>query len=308
MMWYKKNSVQLQFTLTMWKYIVIVALALCAFASYVFYKTHTAMVTSTGEVAALRTQLDNAANKNKEVYMDECIAAYAQMRHEWLTERKAQADAERVRIEEETVRVKQEIENLQQDYENVGGNVQEEHEKLTNIVKEIANRDDLRELMEKMSLEAEDMSHSDPDLFSKIASNLHALDSVIEAMKEKTAMEQSTIESLVAQRDELNEDIAKEDTITRERRARISPIELECYVTMADPNWDYVIVDKGIDGGVVIGSRLVVLRGDRKICELSVTLVEENRSSCDVVYSTLKAGEAVHPGDRVIAVRPEVQQ
>ena len=74
-------------------------------------------------------------------------------------------------------------------------------------------------------------------------------------------------------------------------------------MVMTDPTWDYVILDAGIDKGIVIGSRLAVMRGSQKVCELSVTLVENNKSSCDVVYSTMRPGDKVRPGDTVVAVR-----
>lgn len=292
----------------MWKYILIVALVLFGFASYVFYKTHTAVVSSNGEVAALRTQLENATNKNKEVFMDEYIAEYAKMRNEWLVKRKADAEEERTRVEEETERVKQETASLEQEYETTAGLAQKQKEHLDEIIKSISSRDDLRELLEKVGADAEDMSAGDPELFEKIASNLHSLDVKKEELDQNLAQETASVEVLVARRDDLNAAIAKAEGIARDRRARISPVELESRVITADRNWDYVIIDKGVDGGVVIGSRLAVMRGDKKICELNVTLVENNRSSCDVVYSTLVVGEAVHPGDRVIAVRPNSQK
>ena len=45
------------------------------------------------------------------------------------------------------------------------------------------------------------------------------------------------------------------------------------------------------------------MRGDKKICELNVTLVESSRASCDVVYSTMLTGERVEVGDTVVSVR-----
>ena len=79
--------------------------------------------------------------------------------------------------------------------------------------------------------------------------------------------------------------------------------QLKCAVVSVDPTWDYVILDSGIDKGIVIGSRLAVMRGSQKVCELTVTLVESNKSSCDVVYSTMRPGDQVQPGDTVVSVR-----
>ena len=74
-------------------------------------------------------------------------------------------------------------------------------------------------------------------------------------------------------------------------------------VVVADPTWDYVILDAGIDKGIVIGSRLAVMRGSQKVCELTVTLVENSKSSCDVVYSTMRPGDKVRQGDTVVSAR-----
>lgn len=285
----------------MWKYIVIVALVLFAFASYVVYKTHTGIMSSGGEVATLRTQWETAVTKNKEIFMDECIAAYAKMRHEWLVDRKRSAETERERVIEETERVKLETANLQEEYDTVIGLAEAQKAKLDEMQRELQTREEmLRQVLDRVGAEAVD---SGSEIFDKISTDLSALDSKKEELTIKLREEESSVEVLQAHKDDLQAKIAKEESIARDRRARISPEELDCSVFSTDPNWDYVIIDRGVDGGVVIGSRLAVLRGDKKICELNVTLVEAKRSSCEIVYSTMITGEAVRPGDRIIAVR-----
>ena len=292
----------------MWKYIVIAALVLFAVASFVFYKTHTGIVSSTGEVAALSKQFETAAAKSKEIFVDEGIAAYAKMRNEWLSERKAAAEAQKAKYEDETQSVKQQTETLNSEYENTIGVATEQKKALDEMVRSIATRDDLKALMEKVEVDSEDMEPSDPEVFDKIAANLRALDAKKDEMDSRLKVEESTVEALVARRDALSSEIAAADALARERRARISPEDLSCHVATADPAWDYVIIDKGLDGGVIIGSRLAVMRGNKKICELNVTLVEANRSSGDIVFSTMVAGETVRPGDRVVSVRPNAKK
>lgn len=292
----------------MWKYIVIAALVLFAVASFVFYKTHTALVSPAGEVAALRTQFESAIAKSKEVYVDESIAAYAKMRHEWLAERKAEAEAQKAKYEEEDTEVKRQTASLKDEYETSVGVAQNLKKKLEETLSSIAGRDDMKELMEKVEIDAEDMDASDPEMFDKLGANVAALEAKKEAMTAELKTEESSVETLVSQKDQLNEGIAAADALARERRARISPADLDCRVATADPAWDYVIIDKGLNGGVIIGSRLAVMRGEKKICELNITLVEAGRSSGDIVYSTLVTGETVRPGDRVIAVRPTTQK
>ena len=287
----------------MWKYIVIASLVFFAVASFVFYKTHTAMTTSSGEVAAIQLQYDAAIAKNKDVYLDETISAYAKMRHEWLVKRKAELEAQKARVESEDAELVQETEELKAKWEALFSEIEKEKESIKEAVKEIASRVDLSAAVEKSGADVEPLDDSDPDIFQKIQTNLQALNEKKDALDTRLKQEEAEVEKRVAHRDTLQEHIAEEEGIAKDRRARISPEELQCHVTVTDPSWDYVIIDHGADAGVVIGSRLAVLRGDKKICELNVTLVEANRSSCDVVYSTLLTGEAVQPGDRVIAVR-----
>ena len=90
----------------------------------------------------------------------------------------------------------------------------------------------------------------------------------------------------------------------QDRQARLSPPELKCSVTYVDPSYAFLMLNAGIDnGGVVIGSRLAVMRGDKKICELNVTNVQSRQSIAYVVKGTMLAGESVKVGDRVVSVR-----
>ena len=92
----------------------------------------------------------------------------------------------------------------------------------------------------------------------------------------------------------------------QDRQARISPPELKCQVSYVDPGYAFMTLNAGIDnGGVVIGSRLSVMRGDRKICELSVTNVQSRESVAYVVKGTMLAGERVKVGDTVVSVRTD---
>ena len=286
----------------MWKYIVIASLVFFAVASFVFYKTHTAMTTSSGEVAAIHEQYNAAISKNKDVYVDETISAYAKMRHEWLVKRRAELEAEKTRIEAEDAELVQETEELNAKWDVLFSEIGKERDSIKEAIKDIVSRVDLSEAVEKSGADVEPLDAGDKDIFQKIETNLQALDEKKDALDTDLKKEEAEVEKRVAQRDSLQESITAEEIIARDRRARISPEDLTAHVTIADPAWDYVIIDRGADAGVVIGSRLAVMRGDKKICELNVTLVETNRSSCDVVYSTLVTGESVKPGDRIVSV------
>jgi hypothetical protein len=122
-------------------------------------------------------------------------------------------------------------------------------------------------------------------------------------LEQENAQADAAIAAYGAESERLQGLIAAAKKLAQDRQARISPPELNCRVLTADRQWDYILLDAGIDKGIVIGSRLAVMRGDKKICELNVSLVESNRASCDVVYSTMVTGERVEVGDKVVSVR-----
>ncbi len=292
----------------MWKYIVIVSLVLLAAGSFVFYKTHQGLVSANGEVAALQAQYDNAIAKNKEIFTDESIDAYARMRGEWLVKCKADAEQQEAKFREEDVTYTTEIQRLEAEFKSMGGAIDEFNEKKQSMLDTLVNDEvfqkALSDLRERGDVEVADMDASDPDVLSNIASNINLLKAKREEIAGEIAKDESSIQALQSRKDSLNEAIKSEDALARERQARVSPETLDCSVVIADPSWDYVIVDAGVDEGVIIGSHLAVMRDERKICELNVTLVESNRSSCDIIMNTLLAGESVEPGDRVVSVRP----
>ncbi|MFT6178578.1 MAG: hypothetical protein ACJAQT_002587 [Akkermansiaceae bacterium] len=62
-----------------------------------------------------------------------------------------------------------------------------------------------------------------------------------------------------------------------------------------------VTLNGGMKVGVIGGSKVAVMRGGEKIAELNVTAVSANTATADVIQSSLKEGESVSAGDKVIA-------
>lgn len=62
----------------------------------------------------------------------------------------------------------------------------------------------------------------------------------------------------------------------------------------------FVTLNGGMKAGVIGGSKVDVMRGGEKIAELNVTAVSENTATADVIQSTLKEGESVSAGDKVV--------
>ncbi len=272
----------------MWKYIIIGSVTLFLGASYLFSKNHGAMTSSSGEIAAVQTQIEQAIGKNKNISLDRTIKAYAEYRTEWLTNEKTNNENKKAEAEAKTEETKTELASLTSQYEEITQSLEAVKKEKTEAFAKAAPIVDL-----------------DPDSATEEEVGAKAkelMDGNVE-LERKVAEEEAKIAALGAESERLCALIAAAKKLGQDRQARLSPPELKCKVMDADRQWDYIILDAGIDKGIVIGSRLAVMRGDKKICELNVTLVETNRASCDVVYSTMLTGERVEVGDTVVSVR-----
>lgn len=296
----------------MWKYLTLVSLILVAAAAFVFYKTQSGMSASQGEVTALQALVDAAADKNKEVFMDRTIAAYAKLRGAWLQEHKKEMVEAKGKYEQQVEEGKSEVERLSRELESLGGESEENKKKIEEVLRKLASNEDLNkslsEARDRDGVEVLDMNPESPDFLENIAANLRTLEAKKVELAEENTRAEAEINLLAKRKEDVAGQIAEAEALAKERQARVSPKELNCSVAVADPSWDYVIVDAGMNDGVIIGSHLAVMRDGKKICELVVTLVEKSRSSCDVISHTLKTGERVREGDRVVSVRSENKQ
>lgn len=277
----------------MWKYTIIAAVALLLGAGFFFSQNNAALSSPNGEVAAFQNQFSAAVQKSREIETDKAIKKYAELRTEHF---RAQADTYKAKAEEATAAtaaVEQECTSLTAQIEAIKA--------ASKLASESFNkfRDGAMAAVEMDSTDVSDDDDFRVAVITKLAEGNTAnqeTESQISAKQAQVAGVQNEIKST-------NDLIAAAKKLSSDRMARLSPPELSCTVLTADPNWDFVILDAGIDKGIISGSRLAVHRGDKKICELSVTLVESNRASCEVVYTTMRPGDRVQPGDKVTAVR-----
>lgn len=274
----------------MWKYIIIGSVVLFGAAAFIFHKNLEALTAPNGEVAAIQTQYQDAVNKNKNVALDKTIKAYSDMRTEWLNDRKSKADTEKADLDGQSQAVEEEISQLSARYDAIEGDFKRLREELDNTLLGVSQSVGLEE------------ASTDPE---EVASHVAELMEGNIALEQEVTQEEATITKLVKQTEHLNTRIAEEKQLQLDRQQRKSPRDLKCAVLKTDSDWGYVILDAGIDKGIVIGSRLAVMRDDKKICELNMTLVEENRSSGDIVHGTLLPGESVQAGDVVVSARDD---
>lgn len=272
----------------MCKYIIIGSITLFLGAAFLFSKNHGAMVAPGGEIAAVQTQFDQAVSKHKNIALDKTIKAYAEYRAELMKEQQAANEAKKAEVEAKTETVKSEYASAEAEFNSITGSLEAIKDEKTNAFAKVAPVVDL----DADSATEEEIGEAVKELMAKVVE-----------LERSNAEADARIVALGAEHERLTSLIEAARKLAQDRQARLSPPELKCSVLTADRQWDYVILDAGINKGIVIGSRLAVMRGDKKICELNVTLVESSRASCDVVYSTMITGERVEVGDSVVSVR-----
>ena len=79
------------------------------------------------------------------------------------------------------------------------------------------------------------------------------------------------------------------------------PAEKGAAILYVNPNWHYVVVERGSDQGLEVGDAGRVLRGGNPIARVEVTHAKSGQAVVDIDPSTLNA-EGVYPkaGDRVV--------
>lgn len=288
--WYRYISEQLQiFTYTMWKYIIIAAVVLFLGACFLFYKTNDALTGPEGEVAAVQSQFEMARKKVVDIEKDKAIKRYAELRTAYFKQQSEKYNEERAAIDAEDAPFEQEISKANADLETAAADFKKYSDELKAFQSKAAE-----------AAGAEDAAEDD---LQAIGASIAGLVESNNALEAQAAAEEKMTAELGAETERTLAMIEAAKKLAADRMARLSPVDLKCSVVVADPTWDYVILDAGIDKGIVIGSRLAVMRGTQKVCELTVTLVENNKSSCDVVYSTMRPGDKVRQGDTVVSAR-----
>ena len=274
----------------MWKYIIIAAVVLFLGACFLFYKNNEALTGPEGEVAAFQSQFDMAKKKAVDIEKDKAIKRYAELRADYFKQQSVKFNEERAALEAEDAPLEQEISQANADLDAAKADFKRYQDQFKSFARDAAANAGLDGVSEEEALK-------------EVGQHIAQLIEANNALEAQAQAEEKMTSDLGAESERTLAMIEAAKKLAADRMARLSPVELKCSVVSVDPTWDYVILDSGIDKGIVIGSRLAVMRGEQKVCELSVTLVESNKSSCDVVYSTMRPGDSVRPGDVVVSVR-----
>ncbi len=280
----------------MWKYIIIGAGVLFLGASFFFYKANSAMSAPEGELATVQSRFNDAVKKSRDAELDIAIKKYAELRTDFFRLQKQRYEEHKAELDEQDAAVMAEVTKNRGDLDAAKNELNKLREEFKSFTQQVTT-----------AVEGEDsggsFAESDVEAAEQMGAKIAELVSSNNELEATLSAEKAAVAALGAESERTIAATIAAKKLNSDRMARISPAELEATVVTADPNWDYVIINAGINKGVVIGSRLAVMRGERKVCELNVTTVESERSSAEVVYSTIRPGDSVKVGDRIISVR-----
>ena len=83
-------------------------------------------------------------------------------------------------------------------------------------------------------------------------------------------------------------------------RSRIALNPVAATVTGVSNGYGFVVINRGSNNSNISqDSELIVSRGSKFVGRLKVVSVEPNQTVCDIVPSSLKAGQRIHRGDKV---------
>ncbi|MEG1258497.1 MAG: hypothetical protein RSD12_05645 [Akkermansia sp.] len=256
----------------MWSKITIAAVILMLAAGVFAYQNMGALKQETAVRDQAQTELDTTNSYVSST--EQKLAEATQKKNTY----KADSDA-----------LSQELLALQESNTKLDADIAPKVEELTTVTNQLA---DLNKKFEGKNL-------------SDIAGEIESLKKENAGMTEDLANKKSRQESLTVRSEQLVKGAADLNKLAADQRARISPPTLNTSVRNVYDTWGFLVLNGGANAGIVLGSRLAVMRGDTKVAELNVSNVEPNKAAADVIPLTLVEGERIIPGDRVVAVRPE---
>lgn len=272
----------------MWNKILIVAILIFSGSVYIFTKNHEALSKPQGEVATAQQLTQDITTKVADIALDERIKVYADMRAEYFEQEAVRFDAKKEAFDTQSSETQTRVEELDASTAKADAEFKALEDSLSKVMQEGATA---------VGVDVGSFEISD------ISASVIALDNNIKDAEQQIGEADASIAAGEVEDNRLQVIIAKIEELNSDRQARLSPLDLNCSVISADPNWNYVILDAGADKGIVIGSNVVVMRGAAKIGELLITLVEKNRASGDIISDSLQPGEIVKAGDKIVTAR-----
>ena len=103
----------------------------------------------------------------------------------------------------------------------------------------------------------------------------------------------------------LEADLAKLEKRLAEYAQSVAHNGKEYTVTAIDPKWGFVVCNAGEGSGVDASTPMLVTRNGKRMGILKVTTVEKNQTIADIVPASVKPGNVIQAGDKVILLNPQ---
>ena len=103
--------------------------------------------------------------------------------------------------------------------------------------------------------------------------------------------------------------LSTENQRYQERRAKyvaeVSRNAVEYAITAIDPRWGFVVFNAGEGSGVDPTQPMLVFRNGQRIAMLKITSVDKNQTVADIIPASIKPGQRLEVGDKVILRLPQ---
>lgn len=252
--------------------ITIFAAILVLVAGAFAYNNYTAHEAE--KVAEAKADRDLQAT-NKVIAEEEDLIAAAKKRHAELVD--------------ECNRLDQQHTDLIASNEKLTSDIAQKTADLETVTKQLADIEERSKGMKDVAQLAAEIERTEQDN-NRLTEELAANTAKRDALVERSAQIEKSVEAL--------------NKLEADQLARISPASLRTTIRNVYDDWGFVVLSAGADQGIVLGSKLAVMRGGAKVAELLVNNVENAKASADVVPASKDESIRLTPGDVVVSIRP----
>lgn len=180
--------------------------------------------------------------------------------------------------------------------------VKEQNAELTEKLETVkAEYDKIKQEMEALT------SAEDPRDPEQMAAELDRLAAAMKEKEDRLAEIATLTETTMAKLTPLETDYKKLQDRLVKYDSSVANNSREYAITAVDPKWGFVIIDAGQAAGLDPAVPLLVLRNGQRQAVLQISQVEKNQTVADIVPSSVKPGNTLQVGDRVIPRRPQGQ-
>lgn len=184
-----------------------------------------------------------------------------------------------------------------------GAELQEATETNSTLTADLAQVDaDLKKAKEELDALIGDADQRNPD---EMLAKVDALKASIKEKEDRRVELATLIETTNGKLQPLELDHAKLQERLTKYDTGVAKNSVEYSITAVDPKWGFVIVNAGESAGLDPNVPLLVTRNGKRQAVLNITQIEKNQTVADIVPTSLKPGNTLQVGDKIIPLKPQ---